>query len=185
MTTIAAVVSSLPEPKRQPLLLEAIQSVWDQTRPPDDMVVGADFSRMGEVPNMNRLLDATSCEWLAFLHDDDVWLPDHLATCEKYFTNADIIVSRFSLVGRPENTIEPWHDNFDDLRQTNWIGSPSMVVANRLWFGRWIGARPGFRWNDWSQWNHLLDIGAHFADTKTVTVKYRFGDWSNGSWNAT
>lgn len=182
--TIAAVVSSLPEPKRQPLLLEAIQSVWDQTRPPDDMVIGVDFSRMGEVANMNRLLSATSCEWFAFLHDDDLWLPDHLATCEKHFAEAEVIVSRYELVGRPESTIEPWHDDFEDLRFTNWIGSPSMVVVNRLWFPGWVGKRPGFRWNDWSQWNELLDIGAHFADTKTVTVKYRFGDWSNGSWNA-
>ncbi len=182
MTTIAAVVISLPEPARQPLLLEAIQSVWDQTRPPDDMVIGVDFSRMGEVANMNRLLRATTCEWLAFLHDDDLWLHDHLAVCEKHMDGADVVVSRFELVGR--DTIEPWHDNFEDLRFTNWIGSPSMVVVRRDVFGEWIGPRGCFCWNDWSQWNLLLDRGARFIDTGQITTRYRFGPWGNGSWNA-
>lgn len=186
MNSIAVIMTSLPEPKRQTPLLQAQRSVFAQTRQPDDMVMGADFSRMSEVANMNRLIRAANpaCDWLAFIHDDDLWLPEHLAVCEKYMDDADVIVCRFDLVGRPWNTIEPWHDDFEDLRYTNWIGSPSMVVARREVFGEWVGKRPPYRWNDWSQYNYLLDKGARFVDTKTVTVKYRFGDWSNGSWNA-
>jgi hypothetical protein len=184
MTTIAAVVISLPTPERQPLLLEAIQSVYDQTRPPDDMVVGLDFSQVGEVSNINRLITAVGCEWLAFLHDDDLWLPEHLAVCEKHMDTADVVVSRFELIGRPWSTIEPWHTNFEDLRFTNWIGSPSMVCVRAGLFGEWRGATPQYRWNDWSQYNLLLDRGARFVDTGQVTVKYRFGPWSNGSWEA-
>lgn len=182
MTTIAACVISLPTPERQPLLLEAIQSVWNQTRPPDDMVIGVDFSRMGEVWNANRVLRATNAEWIAFLDDDDLWLPEHLATCEKYFDNADVVVSRFDLEGRPWNTIEPWHENFEDLRYTNWIGSPSMVVVRRAIFGEWAHPTPQHRWIDWCNYNLLLDRGARFVDTKQVTTRYRFGAWQNGSW---
>ncbi len=183
MSTVAAIVISLPEPARQPLLLEAIQSVWDQTRPPDDMLIGVDYSRIGEVGNMNRLIDQTSCDWLAFLHDDDLWHPDHLAVCEKHFDHADVVVSRFDLVGRPLSTIEPWHDNFDDLRWTNWIGSPSMVCVRRETFGAWH--HPGGYATDWvdlTNWRRLLVDGARFIDTKQVTTTYRFGDWGNGSW---
>lgn len=183
MNTIAACLIGLPTPKRQPLQLEALQSVWDQTRPPDDLVLGSDFSGRGEVWNANRVLRATDCDWLAFLDDDDLWLPGHLEVCEKFMTDdADVIVSRFDLVGRPWNTIEPWHTNFHDLNHTNWIGSPSMVVARREVFGEWIGARPGYRWIDWSQYTWLLQRGARFVDTGHVTTKYRFGDWTNGSW---
>ncbi len=184
MNTIAACLISLPEPKRQPLLLEAIQSVWDQTRQPDDMVIGVDFSRMGEVANANRVLHATNCEWLAFLDDDDLWLPEHLAVCEKHFDEADVIVSRFEMVGRPWHTIEPWHDNFDDLRFTNWIGSPSMVVVRRDVFFEWSYPQHPYRWIDHANYNRLLDTGARFVDTQEITTVYRFGDWSNGSWNA-
>jgi hypothetical protein len=185
MVTIAAVVCTLPTPVRQPLLFEAIRSVYDQTRPPDDMVIGLDYSRLGEVANLNRLIAATDCEWLAFLHDDDVWLPEHLEVCERHMADADVVVSRFELVGRPWSTIEPWHDNFDDLRSTNWIGSPSMVCVRASTFGQWVEPGGyGTEWVDLTNWRRLLDKGARFVDTRQKTTLYRFGEWTNGSWKA-
>lgn len=181
MPTIAAVVVSLPP--RHDLLVEALASIRSQTRAPDDTVIGIDPYRYGEVANMNRLIRSTDCEWLGFLHDDDLWEPEHLAIAEKYFDDYDVIVSRFDLVGRPWNTIEPWHENFEDLRWTNWIGSPSMVVARRSIFGEFVNPTGQYRWIDWCNWNRLLDLGARFVDTKTVTTKYRFMG-NNGSWNA-
>jgi len=178
--TIAALVVSLPE--RRDLLTEALQSVWVQTLQPVDTVVGIDPRRLGEVANMNRLIDATDSDWLAFLHDDDIWHPDHLAVCAEYFDDADVIVSRFDLIGRPWSSIEPWHTDFEDLRRTNWIGSPSMVVARRRTFGRWCNPTPGRRWVDWANWNRLLDHGARFVDTGRVTTDYRFMG-GNGSWS--
>lgn len=178
---VAAIVVSLPE--RHELLKEALDSVHTQTRPVDDIVVGVDPRHYGEVRNMNRLIAATDCDWLAFLHDDDRWHPNHLEVCEQHFATADVVVSRFDLIGRPWSTIEPWHDNFADLRHTNWIGSPSMVVARRTVFGEWCD--PDWRrWVDWTNWNRLLDQGARFADTRQVTVDYRFTEHGNGSWSA-
>ena len=179
MTTIAAVVVSLRE--RRQLLVEALDSIHDQRRLPDDIVVGIDDRRIGEVANMNRLIDATDSDWIAFLHDDDLWHPDHLEVAESFFDNADVVVSRFNLVGRPVSTIERWHDDFDDLKWTNWIGSPSMVVARREVWGHWCDPYDRFRWVDWANYNRVLDTGAVFADTRTVTVDYRFMG-GNGSW---
>jgi glycosyltransferase involved in cell wall biosynthesis len=179
MTTIAAVIVSLPE--RANLLTECLASVHAQTRQPDDIVVGIDPRRLGEVGNMNRLLDATDSDFVAFLHDDDLWMPDHLATCEALFDNADVVVSRFDLVGRPWTTIEPWHSDFADLQRTNWIGSPSMVVARRATFGRWCEPYGKFRWIDWANWYRLWESGARFVDTGKVTTSYRFMG-GNGSW---
>jgi glycosyltransferase involved in cell wall biosynthesis len=178
---ICAVVVSLPE--RHELLGEALESVRSQTREPDDVVIGIDPYRLGEVANMNRLIAATDCEWLAFLHDDDLWMTDHLERCEALFDEADVVVSRFDLVGRPWNTIEPWHDNFDDLRFTNWIGSPSMVVARRETFPGFQQPTPRHRWVDWQTWNSCLDAGLRFADTGVRTTQYRFHEaYPNGSW---
>ncbi len=178
---IAAVVVSLPE--RLPLLSEALASVRAQTVPVDDTVVGIDPYRLGEVANMNRLIGATDCDWLAFLHDDDIWHPNHLEVCEQHFADADVVVSRFELVGRPWNTIEPWHADFGDLRFTNWIGSPSMVVVRRELFGEWCDPHGPYRWIDWANWNRLLDLGARFVDTGQQTVDYRFfAEYGNGSW---
>lgn len=184
MTTIAALVVSLPD--RHDLLVEALGSVHAQTRPPDDTVVGIDPYRYGEVRNQNRLIDATDCEWLAWLHDDDLWHSDHLAVAEPLTADADVVVSRFDLVGR--DYIEPWHDDFADVMWTNWF-PPSCVLARKSVFGHWTDERPapqpaasGAAYIDWTAWRRLWAAGARFADTRTVTVDYRFGDWLNGSW---
>jgi hypothetical protein len=181
---IAAIVVSLPE--RHELLKEALDSVRAQTRPPDDIVVGVDSRHYGEVANMNRLIDSTDCEWLAFLHDDDIWEPEHLQCCEETHerTLASVVVSRFELVGRPWSTIEPWHEDFNDWTWTNWVGSPSMVMAHRDIWERWCDPFEQYRWIDWANYNRVLRRwGAGvFADTRQRTVQYRFGDWSNGSW---
>jgi hypothetical protein len=179
--TVAAVVVSLPE--RHHLLRQALASVRRQTRPPDDTVVGIDPYRRGEVGNMNRLLRAVDCEWIAFLHDDDIWMPRHLEVAERYMTDDnDVIVSRFKLVGRKESTIESQHDDFEDLRTTNWF-PPSAVVVRASVFGEWCAPYGRFKWVDWANWNRLLDGGARFVHTNEVTMRYRFGWWDNGSWS--
>lgn len=177
--TVAVCVTSLPE--RRTLLAEALESVADQTLAPADVVVGVDPYRLGEVGNMNRLLRATDSEWVAFLHDDDLWLPTHLEEASQHFGTADVIVSRVTTVGRPQHTLEPQHDNFNDLRWTNWF-PPSAVVVRREVFGEWCEPSARFRWVDWANWNRLLDAGARFVHTNEPTLLYRFGDWGNGSW---
>ncbi len=180
--SITAVVVSLPD--RAHLLTEALASVHAQTLPATDIIVGIDPYRLGEVANMNRLLRAVDTEWVAFLHDDDVWHPDHLAVCAQEFATADVVVSRYDLIGRPWNTIEPWHDNIRDLLDPSvqWIGSPSMVCARRSVWGDWCDVTPPYRWVDHSNYARLVRAGARFADTRKVTVDYRFGPWANGSW---
>lgn len=178
-TTIAAVVVSLPE--RHSLLVEALGSVHRQTRQPDDIIVGVDPRRYGEVGNMNRLIAATDCEWLAFLHDDDMWEATHLEEAFKLTANHDVIVSGLTLVGRDH--IEPQHDDFRDLRLTNWF-PPSAVVARKSVFGQWVEPFERFCWVDWANWNRLLEAGARFVHTNKRTLLYRFGPWENGSWRA-
>jgi len=179
MPTIAVIVVSLPE--RYHMLCEALGSVASQTRPPDDTVVGIDPRHWGECGNRNRLMDATDAEWFAFLDDDDLFHPEHLAVCEKLMSDdVDVIASRFNLVGRDRSTMESWHPDWNDLRHTNWFG-PSMTCAKRSVFGHWVENYAGYRWGDWGNWNRMLDIGARWADTGVVTVDYRFLG-GNASW---
>lgn len=180
--TIAALIVSIYE--RRKLLPEALESVYNQTRPPDDVVIGLDPRRLGEVENMNRLMTATDCEWVAFLHDDDLWYPNHLEVAARGIAMgiADVWVARFRSVGRPQETFPPYPDDFNHLRNDNWF-PPSVVVANRSVFGLWCEANHRYGWVDWANWNRLLDGGARFAYTGRTTVDYRFGDWGNGSWH--
>jgi glycosyltransferase involved in cell wall biosynthesis len=180
MSTICAVVVSLPE--RHELLKEALDSVHAQRRKPDDVVIGVDSRHYGEAGNMNRLIRATDAEWLAFLHDDDIWLPDHLEAAEFYVDDHDVIVARVTLVGREH--IERQHDDFRDLRHTNWF-PPSAVVVRKSVFGEWCDKNERHCWVDWANWNRLLDAGARFVHTNEATFLYRFGEWDNGSFKIT
>jgi len=191
--SIAALVVSLPE--RRGLLYEAIESISDQTRQPDHLLIGVDYAHVGEVANQNRLITAaleSGADWLAFLHDDDLWLPDHLAAAEKHFDTADVIVSRVTTIGRPQSTLEPQHDDFGDLLYTNWF-PPSAVVVRAETFGRWTdGEAPAEHpqlhsrtpWIDWTNWRRLYTSGARMVHTNQATCLYRFGDWDNGSWRS-
>ena len=89
----------IPTYNRGPLIARAIESVLEQTRPPDEIVVVDDGSaddtpqrvrpyldRIRYVPQdnagssaaRNRGVDEASHPWIAFLDSDDSWRPDHL-----------------------------------------------------------------------------------------------------------
>ena len=203
---IAAICVSLPS--RGDLLAEAIDSVYRQTRQPDHLLIGVDYAGVGEVMNMNRLLeaadrssgqDATELAY-AFLHDDDTWTPRHLAIAEEHLdAGHDVIVADCTTTGgRPplvrrcagEVAGDP-RTNFADIMRDNWF-VPSMVVARASAFGRWVDAEPAppgslpgsGTWIDWTNWRRLVTSGARFYATGQRTVFYRFGDWNEGrSWS--
>lgn len=181
MSSIAAIVVSLPERRR--LLTEAVDSVWRQTRQPDHLLVGVDYAHVGEVENNNRLIRAAGdVDWLAFLHDDDLWLPKHLEVAERFFGSADVIVSDFCTPGRKWDI--PKQQDFSMLRRTNWF-PPSAVVVRREVFGLWVepSVAPPRDWVDWSNWRRLLEGGARFVHTDVESVAYRFDhEFGNGSW---
>lgn len=208
--TIAAIVVSLPE--RLDLLREALASVKAQHRPPDHCLVGVDYAgepgRMGEAANMNTLIRGITTHhlrnggrlddlWFAFLHDDDLWRPDHLATAEAYMNTgeADVIVARCTTTGGRPPLVRRFGptqmvDDFADIHRDNWF-APSMVVARASTFGLWTPAEPppptaepgAGAWIDWTNWRRLQTAGARFVDTGLDTVVYRFGPWNHGrSW---
>lgn len=184
MASVAAIVVSLPE--RLELLKEALDSVAAQTVQPEAVVIGIDPRSVGEAENCNRLARAAGSEWLAFLHDDDLWRPQHLERLLDHAESADVVVASFDLAGRPEHTIEPHHCDYTDLWHTNWF-PPSAVMVRAAFFNDVGGFRepgPGERWVDWTTWKDWLKAGARFACSHQRTMIYRFGPWNYGrSWS--
>jgi glycosyltransferase involved in cell wall biosynthesis len=89
----------IPAYNSTPYLRETLQSVFNQTHPPDEILVIDDGSTDGtpalaesfgpkvrvfyrsqqrQASNRNFGAEQTSCEWLAFLDHDDLWEPNKL-----------------------------------------------------------------------------------------------------------
>ncbi len=120
----------IPAHNHAAFLGEAIESVLAQLPPPEELVVVDDGSSDGsaaiaasalrqagetrtiliEQPNagaaaaMNRAVAATRSPWLAFLNDDDVYLPGRLASMLRALEEADaqVAISGVEFLGEPE-----------------------------------------------------------------------------------
>lgn len=170
---IAVIVTALPERRR--MLEEALAGVAAQTRAPAFVVVGVNHSpdRVDGATHANRLVEAVDEEWLAFLHDDDVWLPEHLEGLAAASDDADIVVADFDVEGRDW---DPGHHcDYSLLRSRNWFGPSVVMIRSEVFHA--VGGWPqkaGEIWGDWGMWLALLERGARFRCSHRKTVRYRF-----------
>lgn len=93
-------------PPRKTLLAQAINSVLDQTLPAAAISVAIDTDKEGAALTRDRALQAVQTEWVAFLDDDDAFLPEHLdvLSLAAQETGADYVFSYFTIhdwAGRP------------------------------------------------------------------------------------
>lgn len=96
---ITVVISTIPE--RADLLARAVRSVAVQTLKPSKIFIALDNEFLGAAYTRNKAIKDVSTEWIAFLDDDDEFMPEHL---EKLYghamnTNADFVHSWFEVVG--------------------------------------------------------------------------------------
>ena len=127
ITTLVSVV--IPSRDRPDLVAEAVQSVLDQDRPVEVIVIddGSDPALVAEGPlsdprvqiirnkvplgptkARNIGLRASTGDYLAFLDDDDVWLPGKLEQCldaAAAFPEAKVVVHRTAFEIPPSATV--------------------------------------------------------------------------------
>src|SRR5208337_2611619 len=103
------------KPGRESLLIECIASVRVQTVPHSHFIE-TDSLRLGPSILRNAMVNALPVEydWIAFLDDDDLFLPNHLATLSAVSENADVVYSScqsasqrlfVNLIGNPYDTV--------------------------------------------------------------------------------
>jgi len=103
-------------PPRAAMRDRALQSVRGQTRLPEAVVVEVDDAREGAAATRQRGLEAVETEWVAFLDDDDEFLPHHLESLHAAATalRADYAYSWYEVVGgidpMPQFFGVPWDD---------------------------------------------------------------------------
>lgn len=198
MTTVAAVVPTIPG--REQLLLRALKSVNGQTRQPDQIVVEPDPDRTGAAATRNRAIERVTCDWIAFLDDDDTWHEHHLAalldTAET--SAADLVYPWYDGInstgilatvkdGRP---VDPYRVPFGDEQRQHLLTTANFIpvtVLVRTALIRQVGgfspppwASPDNPCEDWGCWIKLLQAGATFVHCPQVTWTWRASNHTSG-----
>jgi hypothetical protein len=123
MTNLLDVTAVIPTiPPRRELCWRAVESVNIQTWTVKETLLQLDRNHEGAWATRNRAIDRVNTKWIAFLDDDDEWLPWHVEYLSRGAaeTDADYVFSWFSeayIVGRdplgnfgvPFNNANPHH----------------------------------------------------------------------------
>jgi glycosyltransferase involved in cell wall biosynthesis len=189
---------------RRGYTLCAIDSVLSQTVPPDEIVVVDDASTDGTVEAIklrfadavriinlpanvgpsgarNQGVCATSAPLVAFLDDDDEWLPDKLEVQRRFIeeTSASLVFSHAMLVdsaGRSVSARRPVYPeacSWPGIVFRNPVQGPSSVLVRRETFLAAGGFPEGFRiGEDWVLWARIAQIGK-IAYTEKALIRYR------------
>jgi glycosyltransferase involved in cell wall biosynthesis len=174
---ITVVIPTIPQRKGK--LRKAISSVMAQTYPVSALSVAVDLKGEGSARTRNRALDAVQTDWVAFLDDDDQFLPSALRTFAhaQRDTNADVVYGlprivdaqgiiqrRFFEAGGPE-VFDP-----DLLRQKSYIPVVSLVRTVLAKSARFSYAQDTTgAYDDWGFYLSLLDIDAKFYHVNQET----------------
>lgn len=168
-------------PSRGARLRRAVFSVTMQERSASAISIALDTSKDGSAVTRNRALDAVQTEWVAFLDDDDLFLPNHLEVLARGAeeTGADIVYGLPRVLDAHQNVV-PRHWTWggpevfapDLLRAQSYITVSSLV---RTELAREVGGFE-FRKSASGQYNddhgfyvRLLDAGAKFHHIHTET----------------
>lgn len=204
--TVAVVIPTIPP--RAELLQRALASVEAQTRKADWVEVVVDEEGQGAGPTRNRGWRFAQTDYVAFLDDDDEFLPGHLALIMSAAkaTGADVLYPWFELVGWGEATpsrpdplatmyqgelVHPLGVPFGTeqarhLRRHAWI--PATIVVRRTMLERVDGyPAPGTAeyeqfdgCEDWALLIRLLNAGARFHHVPHRTWRCYHGNGTAG-----
>jgi hypothetical protein len=170
---------------REKQLERAGESVFAQTLPAA-WLVQHDTRREGPAVVRNRMLADVTTDWVAFLDDDDEFLPQHLMLCARYarLSGLDVVYPGYECVGG-EDPVNCFGIPFDAslLKQRNFI--PVTVLA-RTELVRAAGGfqeRPdenGDPCEDHGLWLAMLANGAKFGHLPQKTWRWHLGDTTRG-----
>lgn len=172
--TVTVLIPSIPPRTR--MLNRALVSVLNQMRMPDRIVVSIDHDRKGSAANRNQVVATVDTDWVAFLDDDDEFLPQHLLTLLQNSDEADVIYAGCTVIGPHGEEIpdrEEWGRfgkifDADRLRKKSYLPITSLVrmeLARQSSFVRPTGSV----YDDWGFYLGLLDMDARFLHVPQKT----------------
>ena len=171
MLDITVAIPTIPQ--RRSRLRQALTSVAIQNYPASAVSIAYDLKGEGSAATRNRALGAVQTKWVAFLDDDDTFLPHHLETLAKGVeeSGADVIYGLPRVIGPTGNPLPrhwqwggPEEFDADLLRKHSYITVSSLVRTD---FAKDAGftfkdAGNGQSYDDHGFYLGLLNLGAKF-----------------------
>lgn len=108
-------------PPRRQLLARAVKSVVRQTRPAAAISIAADIHKEGAPATRQRALNSVTTPLVAFLDDDDEFMPFHLRDLVAHMeeTGADYVYSWYRVVRDPDGFMLPIDPVFPETHFTD------------------------------------------------------------------
>lgn len=188
--SITVAIPSIPG--RSYSLAKAVESAAMQTRPPDVILVVVDHQRHGAYWARNVALAQIITEYVAWLDDDDVLLPNHLEVCERTAleTGADLVYPGMIVEGgrdplaTPVNGVlrDPFGVPFGPEQEHHLRTRGNFIPVTNLMRTEVAIAAGGFpqprsaefaEEEDYGLLLRMLDAGAKFVHVPVRTWRYR------------
>lgn len=177
-------------PPRASMLAKAVRSVMTQSLAPAALSIAVDTEHEGSAITRNRALAGVQTEWVAFLDDDDLMLPNHLHTLASAAhavptsaTIADIVYALPRVLDENNNLVPRQWDwgggpVFDPelLRRKAHIQTTCLVrteLAREVGGFAFVRDQTGALNDDHGFFLALLDIGAKFHHVHEETFIWR------------
>lgn len=201
MKTRPGVTVAIPAhtPRVQRHLHRALDSVLQQDRAVDGIVVSVDHDHNGAAVTRNRALAQVDTEWTAFLDSDDTFLHDHIRLLleRAEITGADLVYPHFT-VRLPDGTDgpDPFADREGQPFDPQLLATRNTIPITVLVRTELIKDVGGFRnlndstapgaspCEDMGAWQALLAAGAVFAPLHRRTWLWHWGDNTSGRGDA-
>ena len=162
---IAVVTPSKPD--RAGMLAECVASVKAQTRPADGHFIEVDVKAVGPSIIRNRLVKNLdpSFDWIAWLDDDDLFLPKHLEKLSAVAENADVVYSPSQHTGLNCRAY-----NYVELKKANYISVTCLVRRSMF---ELVGGFDDKFLEDWELWKKIAGAVGRFEFVPEQTWIYR------------
>lgn len=189
---ISVVIPTIPP--REQELQRAFKSVRNQTLQPERIIVQCDQDGEGAAITRNKGLAQVETEYVAFLDDDDEFLPHHLQSlydCAQR-TGADLVYSAYQGINEglfKKYLFKPFTDEYRQviLREKNFIPVTVLAKTEAIrsvgGFTRHPLARETMPLEDHGCWIKMLEAGYQFSHCHEVTWKWNRSRHTSGrSW---
>lgn len=190
---VTVCIPSIP-PRRHSTFHRAVQSVTEQTRLPEAVVVAVDHAHAGAAHTRNTALASVKTEFVAFLDDDDQLRPLHLEAllAHQAETGADLVYPHFDVISTAGNAFDPFADREGKPFDAELLATRNYIPVTVLARTELLRDAGGFRnlndstepgaspCEDMGAWHALLAAGGTFSHLNKRSWIWHWGSNTSG-----